>query len=83
MSNEKVEPVWIVFNGRAILGSTEDASVLESFGTDQAKTDEQAIRLAKKDWRGHEFALYRYDLNAKREAENERQIYAGYIRESF
>ena len=73
------EPVWIVFDERAILGTTDDAAVLESFGVDVAKTDERAIRQAKHDWRGHNFALYRYDLNDKREAENERLIYVGNI----
>lgn len=68
------EPVWIVFDGRAIFGDTDDAAVLESFGVDCAQDDEAAIRFAKRNWRGHEFALYRYDLNDKREAHNERML---------
>lgn len=77
-----IEPVWIVYDGRAILGSTDDASVMESFGVDSARTDEQAIKYAKRSWAEHEFALYRYDLfskGKKREARNERLIYVGTI----
>lgn len=71
----EVEPVWIVYDGRALFGDTDDAGVLQSFGVDEAKTDDEAIRYAKRDWRGHEFALYRYDLDTeKREAHNERMI---------
>lgn len=45
---DQTEPVWIVYDGRAISGDTDDASVLESFGVDAAKDDEAAIRHAKK-----------------------------------
>lgn len=69
-----LEPVWIVYDGRAIFGNTDNASVLQSFGTDAARNDDEAIRYAKRNWRGHEFALYRYDLNEKREAVNERMV---------
>jgi hypothetical protein len=77
-----VRPVWIVFDERAILGDTDDAAVLESFGAPDVTTDERAIRNAKRDWRGHNFALYRYDLNAKNEAENGRMIYVGTIKDN-
>lgn len=82
MSNE-AEPVWIVFDGRALSGDTEDANVLESMGLPDIRTDAQAIRSARRDWRGHEFALYRYDLNNKREAENERLIYSKRIPHAY
>lgn len=70
------QAVWIVYDGRAIFGDTEDAAVLESFGYPDCKSDEDAKRQARRTWKGHEFALYRYDLNGKREAENERLILA-------
>lgn len=74
------EPVWIIFDGRAILGDTEDAAVLESFGkSDGVHTDAGAIKYARHDWRGYEFALYRYDLNSKREAHNEQLIHVNTI----
>lgn len=79
MTQPKGKPVWIVFDGRALSGDTEDAAVFESFGWPDVKDDRQAIRDAKELWREHEFALYRYDLNDKNEAENERLIYANRI----
>lgn len=79
MTPPTARPVWIVFDGRALGGDTEDAAVLESFDWPDVKDDKQAIRDAKKLWREHEFALYRYDLNDKNEAENERLIYANRI----
>ncbi len=70
------EPVWVIFDGRALGGDPEDAAVFESIGVPECRTDKQAIRQAKRDWRGYEFALYRYDLNDRNEAENERLIYS-------
>lgn len=81
LDSSATEPVWIVFDGRAMFGDTENAAVLESFGSDVATTDEQAIQRAKRDWYDHEFALYRYDLNAERVATNERCIQVKYIKE--
>lgn len=52
-------------------------------GLPDIRTDAQAIRSAKRDWHGHEFALYRYDLNNKREAENERLIYSKRIPRAY
>lgn len=72
------EPVWIIYDGRALSGDTDDAAVLESFGVDDAKNDVQAIKYAKRQWRGYEFALYRYDLNTStkpHQAGNERMIH--------
>jgi hypothetical protein len=70
------EPVWIVFDERAAFGDTSEATVLESFGWPDVKTDAQAIRSAKRTWQGCTFVLCRYDLNEKREAYNERVIYS-------
>lgn len=73
------EPVWIIYDGRAIFGDTDDAAVLESFGPDDAKNDEQAIKYAKREWQGYEFALYRYDLDKSakpHQAHNERMIHS-------
>lgn len=68
------DPVWIIFDARAISGDTEDATVLESFGkADGVHTDTGAKRYARHEWGDHEFALYRYDLSGKK-AENERMI---------
>ncbi len=68
------EPVWIIFDGRAISGDTDDAAVLESFGkSDGVHTDTGAKRYAQHQWGEYEFALYRYDLHGK-QAENERLI---------
>lgn len=66
--------VWIVYDGRAIFGDTDDAAVLESFSYPDCKNDKDAKRQARRTWKGHEFALYRYDLNEKREARNGRLI---------
>jgi len=71
------EPVWIVYDGRAISGFTDDATVLESFGVDVAKDDLDAVGYARSHWNGHEYALYRYDINKKRQAENGRLIDVG------
>jgi hypothetical protein len=71
--------VWIDYDGRALFGDTDVAALLESFGYPDCKDDADAKRQARRDWQGHEFALYRYDLNAKREAENERLILAHQI----
>lgn len=77
VSDIEVEPVWIIYDGRALLGDTDDAAVFESFGIDSAKDDKAAIRYAKKEWHGYGFVLYRYDLIGKgkeREATQERMI---------
>lgn len=71
--------VWIVYDGRALYGDTDDASVLESFGYPDCKDDEDAKRQARRTWKGHEYALYRYDLNERREAQNGRLIHANRI----
>lgn len=72
------EPVWIVYDGRAIFGDTDDAGVLESFGYPDVKTDYEARCAARKTWKGVEFALYRYDL-INGEAHNERLLLAKQI----
>lgn len=70
------EPAWIIFDGRALSGDSEDAAVLESFGKSEGvHTDMGAKRYAQHGWGEHEFALYRYDLSGK-QAENERMILA-------
>lgn len=73
------DAVWVVYDGRALSGDTDDAAVLESLSYPDCKNDEDAKRQAKRTWKGHEFTLYRYDLNDKREAQNERLILAHWI----
>lgn len=82
------QPVWIIFDGRAANGDTDDAAVLETFGYDgqDIKTDDAAIKYAQREWKDHELCLYRYDLTEVEGrqmpvAENERLIHYQQIKQ--
>lgn len=65
--------VWIVFDGRAETGDTEDASVMEAVGFGW-----KDLRDALWTWRQHDAVLAEYDFDGKN-ATNERII--GHMRE--
>lgn len=66
--------LWVIYDGRAELGDTEDASVME------AMTSLRDVKRAIHFWRDHDAVLFEYDTNEKNnEATNERLI--GHFRE--
>lgn len=68
-----MSPFWIIYDGRAESGDTDDASVLEACGNGW-----QDLRRALWDWRQHDAVLAEYDAEGG-ELTNERII--GHLRE--
>jgi hypothetical protein len=65
--------VWIVYDGRAESGDTDEASVMEACGNGW-----KDLRAALWTWRGYDAVLAEYDFDGK-DATNERII--GHMRE--
>jgi NAD kinase len=65
---------WILYDGRAESGDTDDASVLEFAGTTRRE-----VKSALHFWRGSDGVLVEYDDNGKNELINEKVI--GHLRE--
>lgn len=67
---------YIVYDGRAELGDTDDAAVFEALGNQFTKRDYQF-------WKDHDAVLAEYDVEGERDDElvNERVI--GHWREGF
>ena len=53
---------YMVFDGRAILGNTDDASVVECFGE---MTRKKAIKEFKKCWFDYGNCLYEFDIDGQ------------------
>lgn len=68
-----VKPFWIIYDGRAEGGDTDEASVMEACGNGW-----QDLRQALWDWREHDAVLAEYDTKDN-ELINERII--GHMRE--
>lgn len=65
--------VWILYDGRAESGDTDDASVLEAFSS------RRDLRNNLYTWRGHDGVLFEYDVQNGKELVNGRPI--GHLRE--
>lgn len=66
------ERVYIVYEGRAASGDTEDAGILESFS---ATDDHQAQKIARKAWRQQQFVLYGCTFRGGVAIEDESPLY--------
>lgn len=64
---------WILYDGRAELGDTDDASVLEAFSS------RRDLKQNLYTWKGHDGVLFEYDVQNGNELVNERMI--GHLRE--
>lgn len=64
---------WILYDGRADSGDTDDAAVLESFSS------RRDLRNNLFHWRGHDGVLFEYDVQSGKELVNERRV--GHLRE--
>lgn len=64
---------WILYDGRADSGDTDDAAVLEAFSS------RRDLRNNLYTWRGHDGVLFEYDVQNGNELVNERRI--GHLRE--
>jgi hypothetical protein len=71
-SEEKRLYAWILFDGRAESGDTDDAAVLEAFSS------RRDLRHNLYTWRGHDGVLFEYDVQNGNELVNERRI--GHLR---
>lgn len=69
--------LWIIYDGRAASGDTDDASIFEAC---ESRRD---LKQALFNWRDYDAVLFEYDTNDSdpndREAKNERMI--GHLRE--
>lgn len=59
--------MFILYDGRAFVGNTEDASIL-----DTAETEEEAIEAGKEAWEDFDAIWYEYDVKGE-ELINEKQ----------
>lgn len=58
--------IWILYDGRAAGGDTDDAAVLEAWGPRKGKPD-------MRHWHDHDAALYSYRQGPNHTAEDERR----------
>lgn len=64
---------WILYDGRAESGDTDDAAVLEAFAS------RRDLKSSLYHWNGHDGVLFEYDVENGNQLVNERMI--GHMRE--
>lgn len=74
LTTEKRPYTWILYDGRAEFGDTDDAAVLEAFSS-RRDLKSNLFRT----WRGHDGVLFEYDVVEGNKLVNERKI--GHLRE--